>query len=172
MKTKKYYLVTYYSPGSFVSETSSARFKNFNLASFVKRAKSISERHGSKPYGFTVEEKEEPVSMPVVEGFKVEVEPNTLSSSGTYYITGNLIFYDDIKNNKEKAILASNLYNNSLGIGIENCNSWKFTGDFERNDFIVDWDGKIVRSGTDSDLVKYRNKIKKLQKEDRYKHIF
>ena len=164
MKTKVYYKVTYYSPGTFFAESSSKEFDTFDLSKFVSHSANVSERHGAKPYGFSVEKLELPVTLPKMGTFKVVVEPKVLETSGIYYITGEIIFSEDIVD-KDKDIFKSNLENNSDGVGIVNKNSYLFHGMFSKDDFIVDKNGVVVRSGKDSDIVEYKKETKKRMKE-------
>jgi hypothetical protein len=48
---RKHY-VTFYSPGTFVSESSTLSIEDWDTAKAVEMAKNIQERHGAKPYGF------------------------------------------------------------------------------------------------------------------------
>lgn len=169
MKTKTYYLVTYYSPGTFFSESSSYKFTEFNLWKFCQKAKEISERYDAKPYGFNFQKLEIPVDLPKTEGFKVTVEPKILEKSGTFYITGDVIFSENLIG-KDEQILKSNLESNNNGVGIVNNNSFKFRGAFEKDDNIVNWDGLIIRRGNDKDLVAYRKKIREKKRKEYQKY--
>jgi len=151
-----YYNVTYYSPGTLFSENSSFKFPNFNLADFASKAKEIKERHGAAPYGFVWEKCELPDVLPEVNGFKVTVHHKVLEKSGMNYITGDLVFASDLTA-REDSIMKSNLESNSEGIGIINKNSWKYNGFFNKKDKIVNWAGKVVRTGEDEDLMVIRN---------------
>jgi len=44
--------VTFYSPGTFVSEETTKDIDSWNIQEAESMAESIKERHGAKPYGF------------------------------------------------------------------------------------------------------------------------
>lgn len=89
------------------------------------------------------------------EGGKLQVQPKEVERSGMYFLTGELIKYEDAP----KGTLRSHMQTNRWPICIENNNSWRFTATFDREDFIVDMDGNITRRGDDNDLVQYRARI-------------
>jgi hypothetical protein len=156
---KIYYKVTYLSPGSFFSESSYYDFKTFSIKAFCAKAKKIKERHGASPYGFTWEKLSIPVKTPVVDGYEVTVKPKVLKKTkGICWITGDLVFRHELIKDEEQ-IFASNLLSKG-GVGIINRNSHRFSYFFEEEDIIVDWDGKLVRSGNDKDLIEYRKNCK------------
>lgn len=152
MQTKQYYLVTYYSPGTFFAETSAYKFDNFFLRHFVKKAESITERYNAKPYGFCVEKYEEIVGLP--NGF--ECKPKLLEKAeGTFFINGKVVFSRDLDKEKD-GIFISNLERNSQGVGITSTNSYRFNSYFSESDFIVNDVGVTIRSGRDKDIMEYR----------------
>ncbi len=164
---KTYYKITFSSPGTFFCEQSSREFDTLDFPAILAAAKEIKERYNSAPFGFTYKKLQLPDSLPTVEGFEVTVEPKTLeSTSAMHYITGDLIFARDLpENDRGRSILKSNLEGNSDGIGIENRNSFLFTGMFEIGDVIIDWDGNIIRRGNDKDLMQIRRENKAMLNE-------
>jgi hypothetical protein len=84
---------------------------------------------------------------------------NGKALSGVYYITGEIKKYDDIPETPQTHILKCNM--RSRPIVVENRNSYLFTSAFNEEDFICDWDGKILKSGNEPELVEYRKKKKK-----------
>lgn len=138
--------VEFYSPGTFVSETSSVKVKSKDLKVAAVQAKKITERYNSKPYGFRF------------------TDGNSKSLSGLYYLTGKIIRYDDISDSDEKlSILKSNMRCNNWPFVVENTNSWRFTGQFEKEDRIVDFKGNILAEGDAPDLMEYRKKFEKFR---------
>ena len=165
MKTKSYYQVTFYSPGTFFSESNSAKFESLDFLEICKKAKEIKQRYGASPYGFIWEKIEELVNVPKVEGFEIKATPKVLDKSkGTVFITGTVIYSKDL-NDREDSILRSNLESNNDGVGVINTNSYKFHSGFGEDDSIIDWDGKLILAGNDPDLVKYRKDLRKERKE-------
>lgn len=152
MQTKQYYLVTYYSPGTFFSEVSSYKFDEFSLKQFVQKSKQITERYNAKPYGFSVEKYEVIVDLP--DGF--ECKPKLLEKAGgTYYINGKAVFSKDLDKQKED-IFISNLERNSQGVGIVSTNSYRFNSFFYEWDFVINDLGEITQKGNDKDIMEYR----------------
>lgn len=161
MNTNTYYEVTYFSPGSFLSEQDTYEFKELDFKKICDKAKKINQRYNAKPYGFSYKKIETLKSIPKIDGFEIKCKPKILKSSGMYYITGELVFSENIKD-ETLYILKRNLEYNSDGIGVENNNSYRYNGFFHKEDFIIGWDGEILRTGKDKDLMDIRkaNKIK------------
>ncbi len=136
----KQLFVAFYSPGTFFCESSRKEVKSKDLKDAVILATKISERHGARPFGFRFE------------------DGNGKTLSGMYYITGRVFKRDDVPDTPENNILRSNM--RSRPVCIENNNSWKYTGEFNKEDFVVDWNGNITDSGD-----KYENYRKKVQSE-------
>lgn len=145
MKTTNYY-ATFYSPGTLFSESSTVKVDSLDLIDVLKKAKTISERHGAKPYGFVLEEREE--GSIVKDGETYKLEPKTKWKSGTHFITGKILTLEDIPDTSENSILRSNMRGNNYGAVVENRNSWKVTMPFEKKDLLIDWDGKILDKGS------------------------
>ena len=161
MKTRIYYQVTFYSPGSLFSESNFKEYPILNFVQICKDAKKIKQRYNSAPYGFVWSKLELPVKIPKIEGYEVKIDPKVLEkSTGTIFITGEIIYSENLTE-KENSILKSNLESNNDGVGVINTNSYKFYSGFEKGDFIIDWGGNIIRSGNDKDLTVYRNKFRK-----------
>lgn len=160
MKIRQYYQVTYYSPGSFFSETNEREFENFSLKEFTEKASTITQRYGAKPYGFKVQRLEEIVDMP--DGFKCE--PKIIEKAKCYYfINAEVVFSKDL-DKKTEGIFISNLENNCQGVGIISRNSYRFNYFFNKEDFIVNSSGEITRTGRDKDIMEYRKLVEEKRK--------
>jgi hypothetical protein len=150
--------VTFYSPGTFFCEQTTKEISCWDAVEALKLAKQIIERHGAKPYGFRFETRL--VSSPVDDhrGGSLTVNPKTISSSGIYFITGDLVTIDQVvaRSDKDQSILISNMRCNEHFIVIENRNSYLSTLPFSEKDVIVDWEGNIIKRGDSQDLVDYR----------------
>ena len=109
----------FYSPGTFMSEQSSFRLFEQDIVEAVRKYELINERYDAKPYGFMFE------------------DGNGKSTSGMYYLTGRIVKYDDIPDDKEHNILRCNMRCNNWPICIENTNSYRFTAPFKEGDCIV-----------------------------------
>lgn len=144
MKTINYY-ATFYSPGTLFSESSTVKVNSLDLIEVLKKAKSISERHGAKPYGFVLEEREE--GSVVKDGETYKLEPKTKWESGMHFITGTVMTLKDIPNTPENSTLRSNMKSNNYAAVVENRNSYKITMPFEKKDVVIDWSGNILDKG-------------------------
>ena len=127
--TEKHF-VTFLSPGTFVSETTTQEIDCWDTILAMKMAKSINERHGATPFGFYFETK-------TSDGW----EPKTVKSSGIYYLGGRLLTIDDIPDTKENETLRWNMKVNDIETVIENTNSWKVTMPFDKNKdvLLMEW---------------------------------
>lgn len=167
MKTKIYYSVEFLSPGTFFSESSCQEFAKLDYKAICDAAKTIKERYGAMPYGFKWTKYEVPIDIPKIEGYKVMIDPNVLDKSpGTIFITGEVIFSNNL-NGPDDKILKSNLESNNGGVGIINTNSYKFHAGFNEDDIVIGWDGAEVVRGDIKPLMEYRKKIR-AKKEAEY----
>ena len=128
MNTQKHY-VTFYSPGTFVSETTVKEIDVWSVDLAVYYAKRIKERHRATPYGFRFETRES-------DGWS----PKTVKESGMYYLGGKLLTLDDIPDTHANSVLRDNMKYNNYEYVIENTNSWKVTVPFYKDkDTLLDW---------------------------------
>lgn len=135
--------VTYYSPGTLFCEQSSYEIETRDLAACAARAKTdVTERYHAKPFGFRFE------------------DGNGKKLSGMHYLTGKVLTYDDVPDDKEHSIMRSNMSSPDHCVVVENCNSFRFTGEFAEEDVVVDWEGNVIRRGDDADLVAFRADFK------------
>ncbi len=155
---KKIHKVVFLSPGTFFSETSSKEISSWNTYEAMRHCSDISERHGAKPYGFYFETylTADPISDG--QGGKLEISPKLLEKSGTYFINGYPEFYDDVvkRNLDNERILRDNMRINGMWITCITQNSYKHTGHFSNEDFIVNSVGDIIHRGNDSKFSTYR----------------
>jgi hypothetical protein len=125
------YFVTFYSPGTFVSEEDEHEIDSWDVKEAVKLSKDITQRYGAKPYGFR---------------FSVRSRgPNDLDSkvtktSGMYYLGGEVFTLEQIKarNNPKDQILIDNMRFNNIKRIVENRNSYLFTGALDDDDVVLD----------------------------------
>ena len=126
--TEKHF-VTFLSPGTFVSETTTKEIDSWSVDLAMRMARDIKERHGATPYGFRFETK-------ASDGW----EPRTVKSSGIYYLGGTLLTIDDVPDTDEIKTLRWNMKNNDIETVIENTNSWKVTMPFNKSkDVLLEW---------------------------------
>lgn len=160
MVFKKKHTVTFYSPGTLFSESSTKDIDSWDTKKAVEMADSIIERYNAKPYAFVFRtlKTHDPVSDG--EGGFLKVEAKKEKESGYYFLGGKLETYDEVLARNEDStndrILLSNMRNNEYWIICTNTNSFKSTMPFGEDDKIVDASGVVIKSGNDPKYVKYR----------------
>lgn len=150
--------VTFYSPGTFVSESTTMDIESWDTAKAVEMSEKIKERYNARPYAFVFTTLLVSDDVPDGEGGKLKVEPKQVERSGLHFLGGRLETYDDVlarKDDKE-SILLSNMRNNESWIICINDNSFRSTIPFGEEDCIVNARGLIVQRGDDSKFVGYR----------------
>lgn len=145
IKVIKHY-ATFYSPGTFMPESSTVEFPSIDLKAIAKKAEGISERYGAKPFGFRVETQEyEKIEK---DGKVFKTDTKTTFSSGMYYLTGRVLTLKDVPDTEENSILRSNMESNKK-VCVENTNSYRHTTFFNKEDKIIDWNGNVIAKGKD-----------------------
>lgn len=147
----KYY-ATFYSPGTLFSETSTKELEGKDEQSRIVEAatiaKTINERYGAKPYGFSIYSQEE--YEPIIQGnVKYKADPKEINRTGIYYITGEIRTAADILSGTDNSeyILRRNVEINNIKAIITNTNSYKFNGEFREKDVLIDWNGNVIDLG-------------------------
>lgn len=130
MLTQHY--VEFYSPGTFVSETTAKPIPAWDVDEAVRMATSVSERHNATPYGFrfTTRGREDD-----------ELDSRQIAKSPFYYLGGTVETLAGVKARATDAdrILISNMECNGWDRVITNCNSWRVTRPLEDDDVILDF---------------------------------
>lgn len=150
--------VTFYSPGTFVSESSTHDIDSWDPVKAVEMSEKILERYNAKPYGFVFTTLLSAEDVPDGEGGSLKVEPKVVEKSGIYFLGGRLETYDEVvaRNDNKEDILRSNMRNNESWIVCINTNSYRSTIPFEEKDCIVNARGWVVQRGDDPKFVSYR----------------
>ncbi len=160
-------IVTFYSPGTFFSESSSKDVPLRDIAFAVEMAQTINERYGAKPYAFRFSTRITAEPIPDGEGGVLQVVPKFVDESGLYFLGGELLFLDDVIKRKDpkELILLDNM-RRECPIVVINCNSYKSTIPFGEQDVIVDPVSKLItKRGDNPRLVEYRYEKKKERNE-------
>lgn len=137
------HMVTFYSPGTFVSEVSERPIREWSTAEALRIAATIEERYGARPYAFRFSTAE------------------TGAKSGMHFINPKIRLLEEIEAAADPAesILVSNMRGNGWPIVAETCTPWRNTAPFEPDAVAVNADGVIVRRGDDADLAGYRARV-------------
>ena len=128
----KKHFVTFYSPGTFVSESTSKEIDSWDVEQAMEMARSIRERHGATPYGFRFSTRERRTD---------ELDSRVVATSNMYYLGGRIRHLDFIilENRPDEQILISNMKINGWDRVVENTNSWKITQPLEKDDVVLEW---------------------------------
>lgn len=150
--------VTFYSPGTLFSESSSYDIDSWDIAKAISLSEKVTERYGAKPYGFVFATYLTAPEVSDGEGGTLKVEPKRIAESGIHFLGGKLETYDDVvaRDNSDESILRSNMRGNSMWIVCINTNSYRSTLPFNEEDKLLDSRGNVLESGNDPKWIKYR----------------
>ena len=128
----KKHFVTFYSPGTFVSEYTSKEIDSWDVNKAMEMARNIKERHSAVPYGFRFSTRERGDE---------DLDSQETEVSNMYYLGGRIRHLDFIilENKPDEQILISNMKINGWDRVIENTNSWMITQPFEEGDVVLEW---------------------------------
>jgi hypothetical protein len=125
--------VTFYSPGTFVHEQSTQEIESWNVAKAVEMARSIRERHGATPFGFSFSTRKR--------GPEDFNSKETARSKGMYYLGGTIETLEEIeaRNDAGEKTLVSNMRGNDWDRVIVNTNSWRIVQPFTDKDTLLEF---------------------------------
>lgn len=122
--------VTFYSPGTFVAETTTKEVVAWDVDEVTKTARSVRERHAAIPYGFQFTTR--------VRG-KEDFDSRVEATSPFYWLGGTVRTLQELETEADPstAILRSNMRSNHWGVVITNTNSWDWTQPLNDTDIIL-----------------------------------
>jgi hypothetical protein len=125
------HFVTFYSPGTFVAETTAKPVDSWNVDDAVAMAALIEERHGAKPYGFRFTTRGREDS---------ELDSKVIATSPMHYIGGKVETREEIeaRNDPNEEILRSNLRCNGHERVWTTTNGWRWTQPLGSDDVVID----------------------------------
>ncbi len=131
------HFVTFFSPGTFVAETSELPINKWDVKKAIKMAHKIKERYSATPYAFQFSTRSR--------GLR-DLDSKITKESGYYFLGGEIKTLADLeKDNKpDEEILRSNMKFNEWDKIITNTNSWKWTQPFRKEDVLLDF--KVKKS--------------------------
>ena len=150
--------VTFYSPGTFVSELSELPIDSWDTKTAVEMSKSIIERYNARPFAFVFSTVVTVDPVPDGEGGTLDVLPREVERSGYYFLGGRIESYSDVlaRNDPKESILRSNMRGNGMWFVVVNDNSFRSTMPFDKKDCVVDANGVVVERGDSLWRVAYR----------------
>lgn len=114
------HFVTFYSPGTFVSEETTKPIKKWDTKEAIKMARTVVERYGAKPYGFRFSTRARSEN---------DLDSRVVKSSGLYWLGGRVETLKQVaaRNDPKEKILLSNMRCNGWHKIVVNDNSWRWT---------------------------------------------
>ena len=118
MLSKHY--VTFYSPGTFVAETTSTEIDEWNTDLALEMMDDIVERYGARPYGFRFSTRGRSDD---------ELDARQIAASGMYYVNCNIETIDEVcdRADPHEEILLSNMEINDWNIIVSPKEGYKWT---------------------------------------------
>jgi hypothetical protein len=130
--TVKRHFVTFYSPGTFVAETSTKPIELWSVEIAKEMARGIKERHGAVPYGFRFSTRGRG---------DADLDSEEIAGSPFYYLGGKVETLKQVKARatEKDRVLISNMEGNGYKKIITNDNSWRWTQPLKPTDVVLDW---------------------------------
>lgn len=125
------HFVTFFSPGTFVAETTTKPIESWDVNQAVEMAKSVVERYNALPYGFRFSTRERGEN---------DLDSHEVKTSAMCYLGGEVLALEEIKarNNPDDRILISNMECNGWQRVVINKNSWSWCQPLASGDEVLD----------------------------------
>lgn len=126
------HFVTFYSPGTFVAETSTLPIAAWNTKRAMEMADKVTERYGATPYAFQFSTRARKDN---------ELDSRVVKASALYYLGGRVETLAKVKarNDPKERVLVSNMEGNKWGRVITNENSWTWVQPLKATDAVLDY---------------------------------
>lgn len=130
--SKKQHFVTFYSPGTFVAETTTRPIASWDVETASAMARTVLERHNAAPYGFQFSTR--------TRGLK-DLDSHESKRSPFYFLGGTVETLAQVKARatEKDRILVANMEGNGYKRIITNDNSWRWTQPLEATDVVLPW---------------------------------
>lgn len=125
------HFVTFYSPGTFVAETSEKPIDSWDVPTAVAMAREIKERYSAVPYAFRFTTRSRGPD---------DLDSKQSASSGYYYLGGRVRTVAEVEadNDPAERILLQNMKCNGWDRIVTNDNSWRWTQPLGKDDAVLD----------------------------------
>ena len=126
------HFVTFFSPGTIVSEETTKPIESWNVNEAATMARDIMERHNATPFAFQFSTRRRNDD---------ELDSKTVATSGRYFLGGTVLTLEQVKarRNPDDRTLISNMETNGYERIIENCNSWKVVQPLGADDIVLEF---------------------------------
>jgi hypothetical protein len=134
------HFVTFFSPGTFVAETSSLEIESWDIERAKELARGVKERYGAVPYGFRFSTRSRSEN---------DLDSHETNQSPMYYLGGEILTLDQIKerNDPKDRILIINMESNGWDRIVVNHNSYAWTQPLEDTDVVLDFNATESNDG-------------------------
>lgn len=131
-KVQKHF-VTFYSPGTFVAETTGQPIDSWDVNKAMEMAHDVTERHGATPYGFQFSTRSRGDD---------DLDSKQTAQSPFYHLGGRVETLAQVedRNDPKEDILRSNMRCNGWNMIVVNDNSWRSTRPLGETDVMLDWE--------------------------------
>ena len=126
------HFVRFYSPGTFVAETTDKPIDSWDVEKAVKMARKIKERYDATPWGFQF----------VTRGRGPDdLDSKETARSPMYHLGGRIETLAEVeaRNDPKEEILRSNMRGNKYDRIVINDNSWRSTQPLREGDVVLDF---------------------------------
>lgn len=124
------HFVTFYSPGTFVAETTEKPIDSWDIETAKKMAAKITERYDATPYAFkfTTRSREDK-----------DLDSHVTKTSPMYYLNCKVVTLAEIKkrNAPKDSILISNMEGNGWDKVVQSTKGWQWTQPLEEGDVVL-----------------------------------
>ena len=126
------HFVTFYSPGTFVSEATEKPVEAWDVKIACRMARKIKERYAATPYAFRFSTRGRGDN---------DLDSKITATSPLYYLGGTVRTAEEVLagTDPKEDILRLNVSGNGYKRIIVNDNSWRFTAPLEEGDVVLDW---------------------------------
>ncbi len=126
------HFMTFYSPGTFVAETTEKQIASWDVDAAVAMARAIIERHGATPYGFRFSTWGRSAD---------DLDSEEIAKSPFYYLGGKVETIEEIvsRNDPKEEMLRSNMQINGISRVIVNDNSYRWAQPLNDDDVVLEF---------------------------------
>src|SRR6266853_469139 len=126
------HFVTFYSPGTFIAETTTKPIESWDVETAKGMAHEIVERYNATPYGFRFSTRSRQDD---------ELDSQETASSNFYFLGGKVETLAEVeaRNDPKEHILRQNMRCNHWDKIVVNDNSWRATQPLDKDDVVLDW---------------------------------
>lgn len=123
------HFVTFYSPGTFVAETTDKPIEAWDVEKAKAMAADIKERYGAVPYGFRFTTRSRKDN---------ELDSSESARSPMYYLGGKVETLAEVEARDPDSILAQNMRSNKYARVVTSTKGWRWTQPLNDGDVVLE----------------------------------